>query len=584
MRHVREQLALALEIGDEPRVLERRTGHCGEGAEQLEVPARERRSDAARIDVEQAELVVGELDRRAKHRAQAKIEDALLRAELVAPDDVGHRDRLAGVEHAPRDALRDAQRRSWLGAAHRRNARLSGGLAQQDEAALGAGQHQRLIEHFLEQGGLVAVPGEVLGRARQRIDLRDRAALQRIQLALDRFHLAEVGRGPQAFELRPRAPQRRAGVEEIPGVEIEEALDAVEAGELELRAGAFQDGACPLGELTRSWRIAARPRDQREDTAKVPLLDLVAAAHRQLERGRGLRSGRGRHAPEQLQLAQPAQRLHFLVEGVQLSRALQRLAVQRLGCGQVSLACQGFAQVAADHRLQPRVARGAPDLVERLPQQIARAREVSALPVEVGEIVQRHQLLRDRLRPLAQAFPGLERPVPVAGCVARHAQVVPGDRFLALIAEPAIQLDRGRRLAGGAIVVGEQTVGGAEAGARVRLGQSVAGAARDQHRRPLVRSRALSFAAMPGAGAEQVVESRRHLRVDPLARDAEELPGELLGLGVLPEHRAGAGLDQPHPQRIGACLARARNRGQHRIESALLPERLRQLLPDARRR
>src|SRR5207249_7396461 len=116
-----------------------------------------------------------------------------------------------------------------------------------------------------------------------------------------------------------------------------------------------------------------------------------------------------------------------------------------------------------------------------------------------------------------EVFPGDERALPVARQVAGHAEVVPGDRFLPLVAERAVEIQRLLRLERRAGVLRQQPEGRTEAGACIGLRAPVAVPTRDQDRGALFHRRTPAVAAVPRAGAEEVMQARGRLEVSALA-------------------------------------------------------------------
>src|SRR5207248_2423396 len=160
-----------------------------------------------------------------------------------------------------------------------------------------------------------------------------------------------------------------------------------------------------------------------------------------------------------------------------------------------------------------RVTTGLRDLRQRPLEQLPGPGRIAALAVEGTQIVEEEQLLLGRLALLPQLLPGLERAVPVARQIAGGAEIVPGDRLLALVPERAVELQRAPRLASRSVILHQVPVRRAETGSRVGFRPAVAAAPGDEDRGPLLGEGAASIASMPGAGAEQVVEPRGRLGI-----------------------------------------------------------------------
>ncbi len=570
MRHVREQLALAVEILDQPRALQRRPDQRCERVQEPEVPLGEKGSHPARVDVEHAQLPPSAADGRAQDRAQPEVEDALAVAQLLAGDDVRHCHHLAGAQHAIGHRARNAQRGAGVGAAHRDGPRLNLALGEEDEAALRAGEQQRFVESLLEQRGVVALRRQPLRRLSERLDVGEGLALQRLDVLLQPLHLAQLGGRSQLLEDAAGAAQERARLDRLAPVEFDQAGDAIDAGQRQRGAGAFQALSRRLHRRGRRRSVGLGPRGQREHAVEVPLLHQVSRFDRQPQCLGGAQPARARIALQQIQA-----RADALGDG-------PRLPVECRSRGRVCFSRRDVAQVAAHHRLDARVPAGALDAGERAPEHLPGARRVAALAVEEAEVVEREQLLLQRAALLfTELLPSLERAVPFAGQVARHAQIVPGDGLLPLVAQDAVEVERSLRLAGRAVVARQQPVGGSEARERIRLGAEIALAPRDQHRGALLDGRQVSLAAMPGAGAEQVMEARGGIGVAALPGQRQRTCSQVLRPRVVPPHRFGARFYGGDGQRIGAALPRLHQRREHQVEAALLPAGLGDLLPDA---
>ena len=553
MRHVGEQFALVAKVVDQAGVLQRRPGEGGEGAEQAEVLLREQRSHPPGIDVKDAELPATRADGRAQHRAQPQVEDAPPGAQLLATDDVCHRDHLTGAQHPLGDRPGNAQRRIRGGAAHRGHARLAARVLEEDETALGAREEKRLVESVLEQGLWVALSSQALRRLGEGLHMREGSALQRLDVLVQPLDLVQVGRRAQLLEDGAGTAQSGGGLHRLAAIEIEQAGDAVDAGQLQPGAGAFEHLARRAKGRGEGRRVATRTGCESENAPEIALLDLVPKLGRELERLRRARAPPRGVAHQQIELRQPPLGLEQFVPGADPAGDLHRLPIQRLGGRRISFAHGDLSEVAAHGRLDARMAAGPLDLRQGAGEQLARPRPVAALAVEEPEVVQGEQLLLERLLLLpAQLFPGLEGPIPLAREVPGDAEIVPGDRLLAPVAEGAVELDRTRRGPGGSVMRSPQPPGSAQPGQGVGLGAAVVAAPRDQERRPLLGDRSPSVARVPGTGAEQVVQPRCRLLVTPLARERQGGIGQLLGARVVAAHRLRARLDRGDGERIRA--------------------------------
>ena len=461
--HVRQQVALSAQIVDQSRVLQGRTRQGRERAQQAEVSFRQQRSHPARVHVQEAELPPGGADGRAEHRAQPEIEDARARAEILAPDDVRDRDHLAGAQHAVGDGPRDAQGRARAGATHCRHARLGARVAEEDEAALGTGEQQRLVESVLEQSVRIALPRQPLGRLGERLDVRKRPALERLHVFLDLLDLAQVGGRAQPLEDHAGAAKGAGRLHQVPAIQLQQAGDAVDAGQLQCCSRALQRLPCRSLRGGGGGPVAARARGEGEDAPEIASLDQAAGIAGELERLRCAHGGRFRVAQKQVELGEPPLGFEDLVARPDPVGDFQRLPVELAGRRGIPFPRRDFAEVAAHHRLDARVPTRAPDLGQRAGEQLPGPGRVAPLAVEETQVVQVVELLLERLAALpGQLLPGLQGAVPIAGEVARDAQIVPGERLLAFVAEDPVDLQSAGGLPGRAVVAGLDAVRGAQ--------------------------------------------------------------------------------------------------------------------------
>jgi len=203
---------------------------------------------------------------------------------------------------------------------------LGARVAEEDEAALGTREQQSLVESVLEQGVRIALPRQSLRRLGERLDVRERPALERLHVFLDALDLAQVGGRSQPLEDHAGAPKDARRLQPVPrSSSSRQATQSTRAAPVLLPPAP----ATPVPSAARR-----RPRPRRHGRASTGRGCARGCLARpgcriggELERLRCAHGGRFRIAQQQIELGEPPLGFEDLVAGPDAASDVQRLPV-----------------------------------------------------------------------------------------------------------------------------------------------------------------------------------------------------------------------------------------------------------------